>query len=58
MKINEGFKEANIAHAFSAAFLRAGYSVFPEFSFAGGSIDALFLREKEIVLCEWKRMHR
>lgn len=58
MKINEGFKEANIAHDVSAAFRKEGYYVFPEFPFSGGSIDAVFIRDSEVVICEWKRLHR
>jgi hypothetical protein len=55
--IGEGFKEANIAHDFSAAFQKSAYYVFPEFPFEGGSIDAVFVKDTEVVVCEWKRCY-
>lgn len=54
----EGFKEASIAHAMWLAFFRAGYWGFPEFPYQGGSIDAVFVREDEVWVCEWKRLNR
>ena len=56
--INEGFKEANIAHDVSAAFRSEGYLVYPEFPFENGSIDAVFIRDNEVVVSEWKRLYR
>lgn len=55
---SEGFKEANIAHDLSAAFQNSAYYVFPEFPFGRGSIDAVFVKETEVVVCEWKRCHK
>jgi len=56
---NESFKEANIAHALSIAFHQAGYYIFPEFpmicpSLRMGSIDSVFVRGREVFVCEWK----
>ena len=49
----EGFKETNVAHDMSHAFQNSGYYVFPEFPFEG-SIDAVFIRDFEVVVSEWK----
>ncbi|MGA3143057.1 MAG: hypothetical protein ABSF10_08430 [Verrucomicrobiota bacterium] len=54
----EGFKEVNIAHDLSAAFRLAGFYVFPEFPLAkGGSMDGVFIRGDEVVVCEWKQCY-
>lgn len=58
MNVNQGFKEVNIAFALWIAFHRAGYFGFPEFPYRKGSIDAIFLRGEEIVICEWKQVYR
>ena len=56
--LDEGFREANIAHDLSWVFRRNGYLAFPEFPFDGGSIDAVFVRDREVVACEWTRFYR
>lgn len=57
MRMNEGFKEANIAHDLSGTFRSAGFLAYPEFPYGSGSIDAVFVKEREIVVCEWKRLY-
>lgn len=57
MIYSQGFKEANIAHDVTATFRSAGYYIFPEFPIQHGSIDAIFIRNREIIICEWKRLH-
>jgi hypothetical protein len=56
MNINQGFKEASLAAAFWVAFSQAGYLGYPEFPYRKGSIDAVFVRHEEVVVCEWKRV--
>src|SRR4051812_47753679 len=58
MNDSQGFKEVNIAFALWSAFHKAGYLGYPEFPHKKGSIDAMFIREEEIVICEWKQVHR
>ncbi len=57
MAQNQGFKEINIALAVSFAFREAGYHVFPEFPYKRGSIDAVFVHKKKVVVCEWKHIY-
>jgi hypothetical protein len=58
MNETQGFKEVNIAFALWTAFFKAGYFCFPEFPYKNGSIDCVFVRGSEIVVCEWKKVHR
>jgi hypothetical protein len=58
MNTDVGFKEANLVHAASCIFWRHGFSFFPEFPYAKGSVDTLFVRKNEVVIAEFKRMHR
>ena len=54
---SQGLKEANIAFSVSHAFRSAGYFVYPEFRFNGGSIDAVFIRKDEAVIFECKQLY-
>jgi len=56
MHNERGFKEANIAHDLATAFRKQGFLAYPEFPFKGGSIDALFVKGNDIVICEWKKL--
>jgi hypothetical protein len=59
MHFGRGFKEMNIAFSVSLALQQAGYYAFPEFHYKGGSIDAIFVRGDEVIVCEWKYLsHR
>jgi hypothetical protein len=58
MNVRRGFKEVNVAYSMSFAFQKAGYYAFPEFPHKGGSIDAIFVRDDEVVVCEWKHLYR
>jgi hypothetical protein len=54
----QGLKEANIAFSISYAFRSEGYFVYPEFRFNRGSIDAVFIRNGEAIVCEWKQLYK
>lgn len=58
MNVRRGFKEVNVAYSMSFALQKAGYFAFPEFPYGGGSIDAIFVRGDEVVVCEWKHLYR
>jgi hypothetical protein len=56
MNTNMGFKEAFLVNAVTFAFLERGFLCYPQFGFRNGAIDAVFIRRKEIVLTEFKRL--
>lgn len=57
MNTNIGFKEANLVHAASLVLQNHDFLCFPEFPYAKGSIDALFVKNEEIIITEFKRLN-
>lgn len=53
-----GLKEANIAFVVSHVFRQAGYLIYPEFRFKRGSVDAVFIKKDEAIICEWKQLYK
>jgi hypothetical protein len=53
-----GLKETNIAFEVSHVFRKAGYLIYPEYRFRRGSIDAVFIRKDEAIICEWKQLYK